>query len=1207
MGGGNSPDDNSLDQFPNNDFILGGEDTPNIPTDNENNASDENSTKKSENMDDMFEEPQTENTEIPQSTQQTSDSPENNQTHPSLKSYTSNETSSTSPMEHATSNKIEENKETQEEPSTTEGPTDTKEEHPESSELQETAEGESASYLTTNTNSVANEESGNGSTSTSDAPSSQDVSPDNDAESKDVNMEDGEDADNEEKSNDEDEDEDMDSISSPSHNNKHEITEGVTVMTVDGQQGDKNTDNNSINEGDINTNGTSTNNLTLESGVAPEEEDGDSMLDEDNEDEENHREKSTDFETSPSVAINDSEAMSRNDSSGQVDRSTEINTLHSSISDTNPSKITAPSANVPTIQASASIMAETTGKVSSVTQAEVPKDNTEISPVKVESTNTEGNNNAVKENENKVENGNTKQEATAEDDVIIPQTHEIVIPSYVSWFNLKKIHHIERKSLPEFFTNRIASKTSEIYIKYRNFMVNTYRLNPNEYFSVTSARRNLSGDAASIFRIHKFLMKWGLINYQVGAQKLPKTVEPPYTSKFSTKHDAPRGIFPFESYKPSVQLPDMAKLKKMMDTNDDKSTLYKYLTQERKRSIEDVENGDNKIITNVPEGQGSDEQEKAPASQHSIKRPRILENISNTSEKIKWSREDLKKLLFGIQTHGSDWYKVAKHVGSKTPEQCILRFLQLPIEDKFLFQDTSKLPNGSSTNEQTSVVNVSELGPLKFAPHLPFSKSENPVLSTIAFLVGLVDPKVVQQMTSRAIKAMVEDTKEVAVETATEEKRIDDTHETTTTKIPVGEPQTESVPESASQVEPLKDDEPVAEDKAELPKVENSEHQADTIAESDIAKTEADGSLNEQKATDSGIAQTEDADAEKDVDMPDASPANMNSLEDSIDNSDGLFGDDNSDDDDSTPEADNVDTEEKNEESKDKEVTEEKERPASNSASHTTPDDSTENVEHHDDVTKEHENSESGNTEKHQSTETDKELEPLINATTESHDQNEPTSKETKTVVSTQPAVATTSNAPEEISTTHLEHATVEENNDVKNGSEIAIASLGLRSHVFANNEERQMNKLTNQMIQVQLEKLETKLKIFDKLEKSLEFDKKKLERKQEEFLVQRLAFAKSSNTLIDKFDKALGIVSSVGDKNANETGKLSEGNITSLTKSVAEMKDLVARPLRMSLGPKITSGLASDDDKMDVDGDFEGKIKPVSIENPQVYRYWSA
>lgn len=95
------------------------------------------------------------------------------------------------------------------------------------------------------------------------------------------------------------------------------------------------------------------------------------------------------------------------------------------------------------------------------------------------------------------------------------QTHPLIIPSYSSWFSLSTIHPIERRSLPEFFSSRNRSKTPAIYKDYRDFMINTYRLNPGEYLTVTACRRNLAGDVGAIMRVHAFLEQWGLINYQV--------------------------------------------------------------------------------------------------------------------------------------------------------------------------------------------------------------------------------------------------------------------------------------------------------------------------------------------------------------------------------------------------------------------------------------------------------------------------------------------------------------------------------------------------------------------------------------------------------------------------------------------------------------------------------------------------------------------
>ena len=98
---------------------------------------------------------------------------------------------------------------------------------------------------------------------------------------------------------------------------------------------------------------------------------------------------------------------------------------------------------------------------------------------------------------------------------LIAQTHAIILPSYSTWFDMHTIHDLEKKAMPEFFNNRNRSKTPAVYKDYRDFMINTYRLNPSEYLTVTACRRNLAGDVCAIMRVHAFLEQWGLVNYQV--------------------------------------------------------------------------------------------------------------------------------------------------------------------------------------------------------------------------------------------------------------------------------------------------------------------------------------------------------------------------------------------------------------------------------------------------------------------------------------------------------------------------------------------------------------------------------------------------------------------------------------------------------------------------------------------------------------------
>lgn len=48
------------------------------------------------------------------------------------------------------------------------------------------------------------------------------------------------------------------------------------------------------------------------------------------------------------------------------------------------------------------------------------------------------------------------------EDTATPQTHNIIIPSYSSWFSYQSIHAIEKRSLPEFFSGKNRSKTPEM-------------------------------------------------------------------------------------------------------------------------------------------------------------------------------------------------------------------------------------------------------------------------------------------------------------------------------------------------------------------------------------------------------------------------------------------------------------------------------------------------------------------------------------------------------------------------------------------------------------------------------------------------------------------------------------------------------------------------------------------------------------------------
>jgi SWI/SNF related-matrix-associated actin-dependent regulator of chromatin subfamily C len=272
------------------------------------------------------------------------------------------------------------------------------------------------------------------------------------------------------------------------------------------------------------------------------------------------------------------------------------------------------------------------------------------------------------ENSNTQDYGNKED---IEDNNVTEQTHHIIIPSYSAWFDYNSIHIVEKRALPEFFNGKNKSKTPEIYLAYRNFMIDTYRLNPTEYLTSTACRRNLAGDVCAIMRVHAFLEQWGLINYQIDAESRPTPMGPPPTSHFHILSDTPCGLQPVNPQK--IPQP-LAASKALLDLD-------------KKPSGEKKEPDINALQGAVKQEPGS---EVIPGAQFGLrldqygKKPAALRNKTAASMTREWTDQETLLLLEGLEMFKDDWNKVCEHVGSRTQDECILHFLRLPIEDPYL-------------------------------------------------------------------------------------------------------------------------------------------------------------------------------------------------------------------------------------------------------------------------------------------------------------------------------------------------------------------------------------------------------------------------------------------------------------------------------------------------------------------------------------------
>ncbi|KAI4169151.1 MAG: hypothetical protein LQ343_005896 [Gyalolechia ehrenbergii] len=400
----------------------------------------------------------------------------------------------------------------------------------------------------------------------------------------------------------------------------------------------------------------------------------------------------------------------------------------------------------------------------------------------------------------------TAQEASARSH-LIQQTYSIILPSYSTWFDMHKIHDQERKALPEFFNGRNRSKTEAVYKDYRDFMINTYRLNPAEYLTVTACRRNLAGDVCSIMRVHAFLEQWGLINYQIDPETRPSASGPPFTGHFRIKADTPRGLQPFQPA-PGSQATDGRPYE-----STERSLLRAYreaspqsktsLNLEIRRNIYDQSGKDVTAVAKDKQANGDDPapntvlsaesaiEEMAKESKKAVycyscgidctrSRYHYTRSTSGTgsaASKLKydlcgdcfrvarqpgphkqwdfvkledgeysaipdrekgWTDAELLRLLEALELFDDNWDSIADHVESRTREECVLKFLQLEIEDNYL---------------ENNAHDAHSYGPLDQG-RIPFGRAENSVMTVVGFLAGMSEPEVAAAAAGRSVQAI---------------------------------------------------------------------------------------------------------------------------------------------------------------------------------------------------------------------------------------------------------------------------------------------------------------------------------------------------------------------------------------------------------------------------------------------------------------------
>jgi len=362
----------------------------------------------------------------------------------------------------------------------------------------------------------------------------------------------------------------------------------------------------------------------------------------------------------------------------------------------------------------------------------------------------------------------------------------LVLPDHAArWFRLDSVHPREQLGLPEFFDSSSTLRTPEHYREYRNFMINAYQQNPQQYLAGTACRMVLAGDVCAILRVHAFLEHYGLINFMVmPAQGLRVAAPAPLVSdeplsrvasailskvrkgkkgaaaedeqaltgrlgSLANRADAAMRLAALHALKEEAVLPTV----KCASCEADCSARYYYnVAVEQEAATGSDLNGLASAAGNVcvscyeagklPDG--------ALVSHYTLVNAAATAVDAVSPDVGVWTDRETMLLLDALEHHGDNWDSVAKAVGTKSPRQCLLHFVRLPIEEPFT--DPILFGSGPAGLRGREALEAAGRGEVP----LPFGEDKNPVLSLVAFLCSTVDPTVAAAASEAAIARLEE-------------------------------------------------------------------------------------------------------------------------------------------------------------------------------------------------------------------------------------------------------------------------------------------------------------------------------------------------------------------------------------------------------------------------------------------------------------------
>ncbi|KAI4318359.1 hypothetical protein MLD38_032075 [Melastoma candidum] len=270
-----------------------------------------------------------------------------------------------------------------------------------------------------------------------------------------------------------------------------------------------------------------------------------------------------------------------------------------------------------------------------------------------------------------------------------------VVPNHCGWFSWTKVHPLEEDSLPSFFNGKTENRTPGVYMDIRNMILRKFHSNPNIQIELKDLSDLEVGDSEAMREVLEFMDYWGLINFH------------PFPESHATKGgNESKGVekkdilidklYLFAKIQPApVASPgDSLSTQQVSSGLFSESLIADELSKAEGPSVEYHCNScstdcsrkryhcqkqaDFDLCTDCFNG--------GKFSSNMASSDFILMEPADAPGAIggKWTDQETLLLLEAIELFQDNWSEIAEHVATKTKAQCMLHFLQMPIEDVFL-------------------------------------------------------------------------------------------------------------------------------------------------------------------------------------------------------------------------------------------------------------------------------------------------------------------------------------------------------------------------------------------------------------------------------------------------------------------------------------------------------------------------------------------